>query len=60
MSVFQVSKNILKHILPPPTKSFMREINDLRRHLFDIREELSVIRKENEAIRDFTVARQII
>lgn len=52
MSVFQEIKNILKYIFPPPTKSFMREINDLRRHLFDIREELSVIRKENEAIRD--------
>lgn len=52
MSVFQETKNILKHILPPPTKSFMREINDLRSHLFNIEEELSAIRKENGALRD--------
>lgn len=52
MHVFQASKNILKHFFPPPTRSFMREINDLRNHLLSIQEELAIIHKENKDIRD--------
>ena len=48
MSVFQAIKNILKHIFPPPTKSFMREMNDLRGHLFAIQEALTRIQEENK------------
>lgn len=48
MTAFQEIKNIFKHILPPPTKSFMREMNDLRGHLFAIQEELMSIREENK------------
>ena len=50
MHIFQAIKNILKHIFPPPTKSFMREMNDLRNHLLVIREELSYIREENKGL----------
>lgn len=50
MQVFQAIKNILKHIFPPPTKSFMREMNDLRSHLFAIQEELTYIREENKEL----------
>lgn len=52
MSVIQTSKNILKHIFPPPTKSFMREMNDLRNHLFALQEELSCIREENKGLEE--------
>ena len=48
MSVLQKIKNIFKYILPPPTKSFMREMNDLRSHLFSIQEALTCIREENK------------
>ena len=50
MRVFQVSKNILKCILPPPTKSFMREINDLRNHLHTVEEKLSCVQEENKEL----------
>ena len=50
MSVFQAIKNILKRIFPPPTKSFMREMNDLRSHLFAIQEALTCIREENKSL----------
>ena len=48
MSIIQRIKNMLKRILPPPTKTFMREINDLRKHLFTVEGELSRVREENK------------
>ncbi len=33
MSIIQFIKNILKRFFPPPTKSFMREINDLKQQI---------------------------
>ena len=36
-------KNILKRILPPPTKSFMREIDQLKREVRELRSELKEV-----------------
>lgn len=46
MTIIQAIKNILKFILPPPTKSFVREINELRCHLFQLEEEHKLIFKK--------------
>lgn len=43
MAIIRATKDFLKFIFPPPTKSFIREINDLRCHLFQLEEEHQMI-----------------
>ena len=57
MSIFQSFKNLLKHILPPPTATFMREIQELKKHLNTVEnngkalnDELSRLREENRKL----------
>ncbi len=59
MSFIQFIKIILKRFLPPPTKSFMREINDLKQQLTLLSEgnerlvaELAQIQKENKKLQN--------
>ena len=54
MPIIQAFKTFLKRFFPPPTKSFIREINDIRQHLLSIEEtnrqqmqELVYLRIEN-------------
>ncbi len=55
MSIIQAIKNFLKRFLPPPARTFQREVNDLKSHLISLerdnkalKSELSLVRKENE------------
>ncbi len=51
MSIKQSVKDVFKHVLPPPTVSLMREINNLKRHLYAVEKENKKILSELNSTR---------